>query len=71
MEEENNVRVLGRVRPLNDNERQTCLTSDLNSGTITLQCKPASKTFTLDGVLGSEGSQMEVFEFAGKPITMK
>jgi hypothetical protein len=68
-----NVKVVIRIRPLNDREvhegSRRCLVAQVERSAITLEAKPKPKTFTYDFVADEDISQDEIFQVVGKPIT--
>ena len=68
-QDDTNVKVWGRIRPLKPTERRSCMTVDTTEATITLNARPTAQKFTLDGVLTPDGAQVEMFEKTAKPIT--
>ena len=63
-----NIKTWVRARPLNARENRVCLTVNPESNSVTIAARPQPKTFTPDGVFGSDTPQVEVFEKAAKSI---
>jgi kinesin family protein 15 len=70
---DDHIEVICRVRPLNDRENgwKTCLNASKLSNTVTVQVKPAEKSFTFDFVADDRTSQEEIFQMVGLPVTQK
>lgn len=71
MENSNNVKVVVRVRPLNDDEQnhgtKKCL-AVVNTSSVTIDSKPEPKIFNYDYVVSEEETQESVFTNVAKPI---
>ena len=72
-DQKDNVKVVIRVRPLNERETQECTKTcvsiaEINKA-IALDIKSEQKCFTYDYVASEEATQEEIFEKVGKPIT--
>lgn len=68
-----NVKVVIRIRPLNEKEQhegsRRCLEAQVERSAIIIEAKPKPKTFTYDFVADEDISQDEIFQVVGKPIT--
>jgi kinesin family protein 15 len=71
MENSNNVKVVVRVRPLNNDEMshgQSKCIAVIDSQSISIDSKPEAKVFSYDYVVAEDESQESVFEKVAKPI---
>jgi hypothetical protein len=73
MEKDDNIKVMVRVRPLNDREldegSKLCVALDpIQSDSIILDCVPEQKTFSFDWVGGLQTTQEDIFTYVGMPL---
>ena len=70
--EDENVKVLVRVRPLNSREacfNKKCLTVDSDNRTVIINSKPQPKVFAFDHVCGEDSTQEQIFHAVGRKLT--
>lgn len=73
--EEDHIKVVCRIRPINEREKKTgssskkCVTVDSLNNSISIKTTPKSSQFTYDFVADEDVSQSDMFQVVGIPVT--